>query len=179
MSLSPFKTNIKPKSQLAKKSVVAVGFFALGRVLEYASSFDDAIIDEIKDWEDGYSFYMKTMPNGPSMAVKKEGNALKFLGVKELTDADMVIEVKNVDTAFKMISAQLGVHHVYAQHKIGVIGNVGDSMKLIRMIYVAEDYLFPPILSKNILKTVSDSSIQKIINRFRVLVFGLLLGKNK
>jgi hypothetical protein len=177
MHLLNTNRNVKPKTQFAKKLIVTTGFFALGRVLESSSHFDENIKTDLNDWPEGFSFTMKVIPNGPSLSMKKEANILKFLGIKELKSPDMLVEVKNLDTAFKMITAQLGAHHVYAQHKIGVIGNIADSMKLIRMIYVAEDYLFPPILSKRIVKEISEPSVEKLINRFRVLVFGLLLGK--
>jgi len=168
---------ISPVSLLTKKAVVKTGFFALGRVLEYLSYSDESIKAEHENWPQGYKFYMKVLPKGPSLAMEKNGDKMVFLGTKELDKADMVVEVKNIDTAFKMITAQLGAHHVYAQHKIGVIGNVADSMKLIRMIYAAEDYMFPPIMSKNVLKNVEDCTLQRAIKRFRVLVFGLVLKK--
>jgi len=167
---------ISPPSRI-KKAIVTAGFFALGRVLESASKVDDDVKKDVAEWKDGFGFYMTVLPKGPTLAMKKEGKYLKFIGLKELSNADMIVEVKNLEIAFKMITAQLGAHHVYAQHQIGVTGNVADSMRFIRMVYAAEDYLFPGFLGKNILKTVKNPSLDKALNRLHILTFGLLFKK--
>ncbi len=172
-----FLKKFQPRSNTTKKAVVTAGFYALGRVLESASKVDDSMKNDVAEWDEGYCFYMKVLPSGPSLAMQKTGKYLKFLGMKELESANMVVEVKNMEIAFKMITAQLGAHHVYAQHQIGVVGSVADSMRFIRMVYTAEDYLFPKILSKNILKKVKNASLDKALNRLHILTFGLFLGK--
>ncbi len=160
-----------------KKAIVTAGFFALGRVLESASKVDDDMKKEIADWHEGFSFYMKILPQGPSLAMRKGKDYLEFLGLKELKNANMIVEVKNLEIAFKMITAQVGAHHVFAMHQIGVIGNIADSMRFIRMIYIAEDYLFPPFLGKKVVKKIKDPSLDKALNRLHILTFGLILRK--
>ena len=89
----------------------------------------------------------------------------------------MIVEIKNLDTAFQMITTQAGAHHVYAQHKIGVIGNISDSMRLIRLFYIVEGYLFPKFLNKNILKKSPKMTLKKHINRLHIYTIGMLFGK--
>jgi len=171
------QTNIKPGHKLLKRGIVKTGFLALGRAIESASHFEKDVIKEIADWPEGFSFNMTVLPYGPNLVMVKRKGVMKMLHVWKKDDANLIVEIKNLSTAFKMITTQLGAHNVFAQHKIGVIGNVADSMKLIRVIYIAEGYLFPEILNKNILKKSPKMTLKKHLNRFHILTKGMILGR--
>ncbi len=171
------QTNVKPGHKLLKRTIVKAGFLALGRAIESASHFEKDTLKEIDDWSDGFSFNMTVLPFGPNLVMEKRKGAMKMLHMRKKDDANLIVEIKNLSTAFKMITTQLGAHNVFAQHKIGVIGNVADSMKLIRIIYTAEGYLFPEILNKNILKKSPKMTLAKHWNRFHILTKGMVLGK--
>ncbi len=171
------QTDIKPGHKLLSRGIVKAGFLALGRTIESTSHFEKDVIKEIEDWPEGFSFNMTVMPYGPNLAMEKRNSILKMLHVRKKDDANLIVEIKNLSTAFKMITTQLGAHNVFAQHKIGVIGNVADSMKLIRLIYTAEGYLFPEILNKNILKKSPKMTLEKHLNRIRILTKGMILGR--
>ncbi len=171
------QTNIKPRKDKLKLAVVTAGFFALARAMESMSHFEESVQRDILDWEEGYTFSLNVMPNGPSILLRKENSFLKLVGFNKKEKADLIIEIKNLDTAFKMISTQLGAHHVHAQHKIGVVGNIADSMKVTRIMFLAESYLFPRIISKRILKKSPYLGLRKQMNRLHIYTFGMLLGK--
>jgi len=172
-----YKKNITPEKDKLKHHTVKIGFIALGRALQSASNFEDEVIKEISCWNEGFSFSMNVLPNGPSFVMEKQNRKMKFLGTKNKEDADLIVEIKNLDTAFQMITTQAGAHHVYAQHKIAVIGDVADSMRLIRLIYIIEGYLFPKILNKNILKKSPKMTLKKHFNRLHIYTVGMLFGK--
>ena len=171
------QTDIKPGHQLLKRAVVKTGFLALGRAIESASNFEESVIKEVKQWPEGFSFNMTVLPYGPNLAMVKQNGVMKMLHQRKKEDASLTVEIKNLSTAFKMITTQLGAHNVFAQHKIGVVGNVGDSMVLIRVIYIAEGYLFPEILNKNILKKSPTMTVKKHFNRLHILTKGMVLGR--
>lgn len=171
------QTNIKPGHKLLKRSVVKAGFLALGRAIQSVSHFEKDIIKEIKDWPEGFSFNMTVLPYGPNLVMVKRKGVMRMLHVRKKEDANLIVEIKNLSVAFKMITTQLGAHHVFAQHKIGVVGSVADSMKLIRIIYIAEGYLFPEVLNKNILKKSPKMTFKKHLNRIHVLTKGMVLGR--
>ncbi len=173
----PFKTNIKPKREDVKFHTVKVGFLALGRALQSASHFEAEVVKEIANWKEGFTFSMDVLPFGPSLVMQKRDRKMYLIGTKRKHDADLVVEIKDLDTAFKMITTQAGAHHVYAEHKIAVTGNVADSMRLIRLIYIVEGYLFPKILNKNILKKSPRMTLKKQMNRIHILTKGMLFGK--
>ena len=172
-----FQTDITPSKDTVKYHAVKAGFVALGRGLQSASNFEDEVIKEISCWNEGFSFSMDVLPNGPSLVMRKQDRKMKFMGLKKKADADLIVEIKNLDTAFQMITTQAGAHHVYAQHKIAVTGNIADSMRLIRLIYIIEGYLFPKILNKNILKKSPKMTLKKHINRLHIYTVGMLFGK--
>ncbi len=172
-----YQTNISTGKDNVKYHAVQAGFIALGRALQSASNFEEEVIKEISCWNESFSFSMDVLPNGPSLVMKKEDRQMKFLGLKKKINADLIIEIKNLDTAFQMITTQAGAHHVYAQNKIAVTGNIADSMRLIRLIYIIEGYLFPNFLNKNILKKSPKMTLKKYINRLHIYTIGMLFGK--
>ena len=159
------------------RHAVKAGFFALGRSLQSASNFEKDVIKEIAAWNEGFTFSMDVLPNGPSLVMRKENRKLKLLGFNKKEDADLIAEIKNLDTAFRMITTQAGAHHVYAEHKIGVTGNIADSMILIRLFYIVEAYLFPKFLNKKILKESPKMNLKRHLNRMRIYTVGMLFGK--
>jgi len=177
MDNKELKSNIETGEATVKYHAVKVGFLALGRALQSASNFEAEIKKEITAWNEGFTFSMDVLPNGPSLVMRKENRKLRFLGLKKKEDADLVVEIKNISAAFQMISMQAGAHHIYARHQISVSGNIADSMKLIRMLYIIEGYLFPKLLNKNILKKSPKMTLKKHFGRMRIYTTGMILGK--
>ena len=174
MSNKPL-VNLVPRRNKAKYMVVQAGFLALGRGLQSASHYEPDIVRELATWPEGYGFEMRVLPHGPSLRMRKQQAVMQFDTTHE--PAQLVVELKNLETAFQMITTQAGIPQVYAAHGIGVVGDIAKSMSLIRMINVVEAYLFPEILSKNILKRVPKMTFGKHINRLRMLTIGMVLGK--
>ncbi len=170
------QTNYRPGHKLIQRSVVKAGFLALGRGIESASHFEKSVQEEIKNWQEGFSFTMNVLPFGPKLAMRKKNGVLKMISLKKGETADLTVEIKNLTTAFRMITTQMGAHHVFAQNKIGVSGNIADSMRFIRIVYTVEAYLFPKILNKNILKKSPKMDIKKRFNRWHIYTRGMLFG---
>ena len=170
------KTNIKSGKNHLKRFIVKAGFLSLGRAIESTSRFEKDVIKEIKDWPEGFSFNMMAIPLGPGLAMEKKNGSMRILK-KPRENPDLIVEIKTIGTAFKMIITLIGAHEVYAQHKIGVIGNVADSMKFIRIVYNAQAYLFPKFLHRNILKKSPKMGLKKQINRLHIYTIGMLLGR--
>lgn len=169
------RTNIKPPKNHAKALVVETGFLALKRAMQSASHFEETVQSELEQWPEGYTFSMAVVPNGPSLSMTKCQGKLQSKSADD--DVDLLIELKNLETAFQMISTQAGIPQVYASHGIAVVGDTAMAMSLIRIINVVEAYLFPEILSKNILKKVPKMTLKRHLNRARMLTFGMLTGK--
>jgi hypothetical protein len=169
------RTNIKPGKSNFKRFVVTAGFYALGRGAESVSRFNKELKSELKAWPEFYTVMMKVAPNGRELWLQKNGERLKWIS-KQTSDADLIVLFKNLDTAFRIISTLSNVHTAFTQNRIMVYGDVAQSMVLIRILNIVQAYLFPPILSKNVLKRVPEFNFSQHVGRLRVYISGLLFG---
>ena len=167
---------VKPRNSAIKNAVVKIGFFALGRGCESASGFDKQLQNELTAWPQGYIIMLKVAPNGQELWLKKHNTGLKWIP-KQQKQADLIVLFKNLETAFQIITTQNNVHTAFAQNRIMVYGDVAQSMVLIRVLNIVQAYLFPPFLSKNVLKRVPKFSLKEHLGRARVYTLGLALGK--
>ena len=171
------QTNYRPGHKSIRRGIVKAGFLALGRAIQSASHFEQNVKEEIKNWQDGYTIAMEVLPYGPSLVMRKESGVLKMLTPLLADKIDLLVQIKNLITAYRMITTQMGAHHVFAQNKIRVSGNIADSMRFIRIVYTVEGYMFPGILNKNVLKKSPDMGLKKQLNRLHIYTKGMLLGK--
>ena len=169
------RTNVKPKKSKFKIAVVAAGFYALGRGAESARRFNKELQMELEAWEEAYVIMLKVAPNGNELWLKKESGRLKWIN-KQDKAADLIVVFKNLDTAFRIITTLSNVHTAFTQNRIMVYGDVAQSMVLIRILNIVQAYLFPPFLSKNVLKRVPKFNANQHIGRLRVYTTGLLFG---
>ena len=170
------QTNIKPKNDHLKNAVVKAGFYALARGSESASKFNAELQRELEAWPEHYTIMLKVAPNGHEIWLQKQGDHLKWIKPKS-EDADLIVLFKNLDTAYRIITTQSNVHTAFTQNRIMVYGDVGASMVLIRVLNIVQAYLFPPLLSKNVLKRVPKFSLGEHIGRLRLYSLGLAFGK--
>ncbi len=169
------KTEVISKKSIFKNAVVAVGFYALGRGTESTSKFNSNLKGELKAWEEGYLILLKVAPSGKELWLQKSGESMKWIG-KQSKEADLIVVFKNLDTAFKIITTLSNVHTAFVQNRIMVYGDVSQSMVLIRILNIVQSYLFPPFLSKHVLKRVPKFSFAQHMGRIRVYTTGLLFG---
>ena len=165
-----------PSKARFRRMLIKAGFFLLGRGLQSATRFDKDLHNDCADWPQGFRIAMQVLPGGPALLMEKKGKRLKFKGLKTDPDADLLIEIKNTATAFRMITAQIGAHHVYAEHKIGVVGNIADSMRFIRLVNKVEGYLFFGPLNKKILKKQPKNNLRQMVNTLHVYFLGIPFG---
>ena len=168
--------DIKASKSHLKAGIVKIGFFALGRGCESTSHFDEGLKEELKAWPESYTIMLKVAPNGHELWLQKQGTGLKWIS-KQDKDADLIVLFKNLETAYQIITTQSNVHTAFAQNRIMVYGDVAQSMVLIRILNIVQAYLFPPFLSKNVLKRVPKFSLKQHLGRARVYTVGLALGK--
>ena len=63
-----------------KSIVVKISLLALGVSFELLSKFSPEMQKELEDWDEGRVFSLGVYPGDPMIAVKQEGNRLKYLG---------------------------------------------------------------------------------------------------
>lgn len=72
--------------------------------------------------------------------------------VKSKRKADIDIVFRSDIAALRVFTGMMGIDRAYAAHQFTLKGSINDTMGIVRIIEIAEGYLFPEIMSKRILK---------------------------
>ena len=89
-----------------------------------------------------------------------------------------MINFKNLEAAFLMMTAQLGTARAYAEHRMSVRGDLTIALSNIRCLNVVERYLFPTFIAKNVVKRLPDIPAGKrYARRLWVYTMGVVFGK--
>jgi aldehyde:ferredoxin oxidoreductase len=174
-----YKT-LKPRKGWFKQVVVSTFFFILGRAFQSLSRRDETLRREVASWPEETTVLFKVLPKGPRLAFKKvKDGILKYLGSKVgEQDATLVINFKNLEAAFLMMTAQLGTARAYAEHRMSVRGDLPIALSNIRCLNVVERYLFPTFIAKNVVKRLPDIPARlRYPRRLWVYTMGILFGK--
>lgn len=152
------KKSIKRKISISiKKAISKIILFFLYKGFKVAYKHDEQVKKEIESWEEGFSAKIDTGIKGIKLIIKKEDGKLKRL--KEANKADIEIIFKSIDAAFLMFTGRLGVSQAYAQHRFTLKGEICKAMSIVRCVDIVEAYLFPKIITKNILKAQPKKSM--------------------
>jgi hypothetical protein len=146
--------DIPPRSSPFKRMVNKTVLAVLGRSLQSLSRSDPLIQEDISHWPEGFTLMMLVRPDGGSLAVTHlPDGTLKYLGSHwDETRADVVIYIKNIDSAFAMFTGQLGADVAYAQHCMCAKGDLSYTVSVVRVLDVVEAYLFPAFLARRLMK---------------------------
>jgi len=67
-------------------------------------------------------------------------------------EADLVINYKNIECAFMVLTPQKGIPQAFAEHRMSVVGYLGDAMIFTRCINIVLCYLYPRFINKRLLR---------------------------
>lgn len=145
------KKSYKRKIEVAiKKLVSKIVLFFLYKGFKVTYKYDINVKKEIDSLKDGFTAVIDTGEKGINLIIQKQGN--KLIRLKQAQNADIEITFKSLDVAFLMFTGRLGVSQAYAEHRFTLKGEIAQAMCLVRCIDIVEAYLFPRIITKNILK---------------------------
>ncbi len=175
----PVDTSLVPRKSWFKKLVVKIVFFVLGKGLQSASKHDKTMQAEIATWPENTMVLFKVAPEEPRMAFCKTKNCrIQYMGTQiKDTDATMLIAFKNIESAFLMMTAQIGTPQAYAEHRMAVRGDLVLALSIIRCLNIVERYLFPTIIAKHILRKLPSIPFFKRNGlRLWIYIFGIAFG---
>lgn len=170
---------IPPGRKPAKRLINQVVLFVLGRSLQSLSHRDRLIQHEVEGWPEGFTLMLQIRPNGGSMAVTRlPGGKLQYRGAHfDEKQADVVIYMKNVDTAFAMLTGQTGIDVAYAQHAMCARGDLSNTVSVVRVLNIAEAYLFPGFIARRLMKRMPPiPPATKHLLRVKTYLVGILFG---
>ena len=175
MHTSPRITSYRPGPKRLKSLTVRLVLCILGRALASASRIDADIAREVAEWEEGFSLQMKVLPAGPSGSWRKLDGRLRFQGSAG-EQADLLVHFKNLESAFLILTPQMGIHEGFAQHRMSVQGDLTRCMSLVRCLNRVIAYLYPSCLSRRLLKPQPETNRKILGPRISLYLVGIRLG---
>lgn len=133
-----------------EKLVSKIVLFFLFKGFKVAYKYDENVRKEIDSLQDGFTAAIDTGEKDIKLIIRKKDN--KIIRLKQVENADIEIVFKSIDVAFRMFTGRLGVSRAYAEHRFTLKGEIAQAMCLVRCIDIVEAYLFPKLITKNILK---------------------------
>jgi hypothetical protein len=166
---------ITPGEKWAKALMVKITFIMLGRAFQSGSRHDPEIRREITVWPENFRIIMNVFPGGPRMVLEKIHAKLKYRGSKYY-QGDLVINFKNLESAFMVVTAQIGPATAFAQRRMMVTGDLANAMIFTRCLNIIIAYLYPKFISKRLLKRAPIMTARKQLIRFIIYTAGILFG---
>lgn len=148
-------------------------FFFLRRGLVVLSHMDSGVKREVEAFPEGYTIVVGVR-QGPEMALQKsQGKLSKYKrGEEKESHADVHIQFKSIQSAFLVVTGQIGVDAANAQHRFTLKGDINQAMGVVRCMTRAERYLFPKFMAKKILKRLDEKEVSSALVYLRVLFTG-------
>ncbi|TWI65782.1 hypothetical protein LZ24_02968 [Desulfobotulus alkaliphilus] len=165
---------LKPGRKWFKELVAHVVFFVLGRAFQSAAKLDAGIRREVAEWEEGFTLAMCILPKGPSMLLKKVDGRIRYAGwAKE--DADLIIRFKNIESAFLVLTPQMGSARAFAENRLSLVGDVARSMSFVRCLDRLLAYLYPAFICRPLVKRMPPV-LRPIRRRLYIYTLGIPFG---
>ncbi|MCI8465683.1 MAG: hypothetical protein HFI63_07480 [Lachnospiraceae bacterium] len=148
----------KRRSLAGKKLFSSVIFHFLYHGLDVLYQRDERVRKEIEEWEEGFAWGIGMGEGAPVLYMRKTEKGLLRLSSKEAQpeSMDLMIRFKSVDSAFQVMSGQVGVAGSYARHGFVLKGDIARAMSVVRCMDLAEAYLFPRWITRRILKELPE-----------------------
>ncbi|MCW7753059.1 hypothetical protein OOT00_03555 [Desulfobotulus sp. H1] len=165
---------VKPGRKWLKEGVARIVFFVLGRAFQSAARMDEGIRREVAQWEEGFRLAMRILPDGPSMGLTKRDGRIRYVGEGSV-DADLVIRFKNIESAFLVLTPQMGSARAFAENRIGLVGDVARSMSFVRCLDRLLAYMYPAFICNRLVKRMPQIK-RPFRRRLYLYVLGIPFG---
>ncbi|MFO7559113.1 MAG: hypothetical protein R6X10_09810 [Desulfobacterales bacterium] len=166
---------IKPGKKWFKALIAKIVFMVLGRAFQSGARHDSDIKKEVSAWPEGFIIIMNVLPFGPRMAMKKINGRLKYRGTK-YDDGDLVVNFKNLECAFLVLTPQIGSAQAFAERRMTVKGDIAYAMAFTRCLNTLLTLLYPKFICKRLLKRVPPLTLKKMMTKVVVNVIGVPFG---
>ncbi|MDD6023366.1 MAG: hypothetical protein PUC06_03870 [Oscillospiraceae bacterium] len=126
----------------------------LYRAIRVLSHVDSRVREELQAFPEGYTIHMQAAPqaDAPSLTVQVMDGTIRKAPAGAAHDISIVF--KNEKMAFRVFTGRMSIAGAYAAHAFTLRGSIYDTMGLVRVVDLAEGYLFPGFISRRLLKEV-------------------------
>ncbi len=183
---------IKPGRKWIKEVIVKSVFLFMGTALESAARRDPDIKKEIDTWDNGFTMMMNVLPFGPYMTFEKTAGKFCYRGVRikdrkndikerevkgnggesgniKLQDIDLIVNFKNIESAFLALTPQMGTPQAYAERRLLVRGNLARVMSFSRCLNILLAHLYPRFVYASLMKRPPRMGLKKQLIRLMIM----------
>jgi hypothetical protein len=159
-----------------KRAYVGVFLWFTGRAIQAAATVDEQVRQEFASLPDNFTFSLGVLPDGPWMLIGKEKGRVKYLGGnpggKHL---HVRLAIKNIETAFLILSFQESTALATARNRLITEGEVPQALAMIRVMDIVEVYLLPKIIARLAVKRYPSWTFgRKLFGRIGIYTRALL-----
>ena len=166
---------IKPGRKWFKTLVSKVVFIVLGNAFQSGAKHDPDIRREVQAWPEGFILIMAIWPGGPRMAMEKINGKLKYRGARH-HDGDLVITFKHIESAFLVLTPQMGSAQAFAERRMTVKSDLALAMAFTRCLNILLAYLYPKFICRPLVKRVPPMPMKKQWIKLIILTVGVPFG---
>jgi len=142
--------SVRPSRKLIKTLYCGVVLGVLGWFIPAVACRKASVRKDIEDFPEDFTFRLGILPDGPSIAFRREKNILKKIGRKE--EVKLTINLKSIDAAWLLFSFQESTVQSEANNRLAVTGGLPHSCTFIRIMDKTEILLLPKFLARRAVK---------------------------
>ncbi len=166
---------VQPGKKWFKTAVCKIVLVVLGRAFQSGARHDPDIRREVAAFPEGFILVMNVLPFGPRMALEKHNGKLKYRGSR-YAQGDLVINFKNLECAFMVLTPQIGATQAFAERRLTVIGDLGYAMVFTRCLNMLLAHLYPRFICKRLVKRVPPMPLKKQWIKLKINLLGIPFG---
>ncbi|MBP2018975.1 hypothetical protein J2Z79_002391 [Symbiobacterium terraclitae] len=137
-----------------KALLIRILLWFLGRGICACARLDSRVAAEVATWAEGASFCLAIAPAGPAMSLQLRAGRVRFLGLRPVADATLLITFKHLEGALPVFLGMKSIARAYAERRMTLRGDLTFAMSVVRVLHIAEAYLFPTLITRRIMQRV-------------------------
>jgi len=159
-----------------KRAYVGIFLWFTGRAIQAAATVDEQVRQEFASLPDDFTFSLGVLPDGPWMLIGKEKGRVKYLGGNpDGKHLHVRLAMKNIETAFLILSFQESTALATARNRLITEGEVPQALAMIRVMDIVEVYLLPKIIARLAVKRYPSWTFgRKVFGRIGIYTRALL-----
>lgn len=136
---------------------------------------DSRVKAEMSEMDEGGVYELTCFGASPQLIMQVQSGVLVYKDTCPQRPLCAMV-LKSLPIAFRLFTGQLGIASSNAQHGFTMAGDVAATMRFVRLVCIAEAYLFPPVIAKYVLIDVPEKEGSSIVLYLKI-IGGLLINK--
>ncbi|MGC8822847.1 MAG: hypothetical protein C0173_06430 [Desulfurella sp.] len=136
---------------MLKKIIVKIFLHVFAKSVIFLSKRDKSFQQELNQLKDGFVIKLGVW-NKPELSVSIIKNKDHFNKAKTSEKPNLEVYFKNINAAFRCLSALDGLEEAFAKKRMFVVGLISNALIFTRLSMIVEQYLFGYLICKRIMK---------------------------